>query len=109
MFNLCLGNGHGLKAQDVWDCEYDLLTALGCDDIKEDNEDGYNVITKSEALTKYNFDWEKLAKKIGYNDVPDRFICTSKNYLKCVLKLLTTDDAWKSSKWRTYYLYIAFR
>ena len=109
MFNLCLGNGHGLKAQDVWDCEYDLLTSLGCDDIKEENEDGYNVLTKSEALTKYNFDWEKLAKKIGYKDVPDRFICTSKNYLKCVLELLTKDDAWKSSKWRTYYLYIAFR
>ena len=29
MFNACLGKGHGLNPTDVWDVEYDLLTALG--------------------------------------------------------------------------------
>ena len=109
MFELCLGKGHQVNSHDIWDCEYELLTALGCNSIKEDNEDGYNVITKSEALTKYNFDWEKLARKIGYTDVPNTFICTSKNYLKCVMDLLLKEDAWKSKKWRSYYLYLAFR
>jgi putative endopeptidase len=109
MFELCLGKGHQVNSHDIWDCEYELLTALGCNSIKEDNEDGYNVLTKSEALTKYNFDWEKLARKIGYTDVPNTFICTSKNYLKCVMDLLLKEDAWKSKKWRSYYLYLAFR
>jgi len=109
MFDLCLGKGHGLKSQDIWDCEYNLLTAFGCDSIKNDDDDGYNIITKSEALEKYNFDWQRFATKIGYSDVPNSFICTSKNYLKCIMEMLLTDDAWKSNKWRTYYLYIAFR
>jgi len=109
MFNLCLGRGHGLEAQDVWDCEYDMLSAMGCNDIKNDDDDGYNLLTKKEALDICNFDWEKMAKKIGYIDVPNQFICTSKNYLKCILTTLLKKDAWKTSKWRTYYLYIAFR
>jgi putative endopeptidase len=109
MFDLCLGKGHDLSAQDVWDCEYDILTALGCNSVKDDDIDGYNLVGKKEALEKYNFDWERMAKKIGYTDVPNQFICTSKNYLKCILETLLKEDAWKSKKWRTYYLYIAFR
>ena len=109
MFDLCLGKGHGLLAQDVWHCEYDMLSALGCSIIKDDDNDGYNLVSKKEALEKYNFDWERMAKKIGYTDVPNQFICSSKNYLKCILNTLLTDDAWKGKKWRTYYLYIAFR
>lgn len=109
LFELCLGKDNDLKATDVWDCEYDLLSALGCDTIKTDDPDGYNVVTKQEALTKYNFDWEKLAKKIGYKNVPNTFICTSTNYLKCIMDTLIKDDTWKTPKWRTYYLYIIFR
>ena len=109
MFDLCLGKGHNLLAQDVWDCEYDILYSLGCNTVKEDDDDGYNLVNKKEALENYNFDWEKMAKKIGYTNVPNQFICTSKNYLKCILKTLLKDDAWKGKKWRTYYLYIAFR
>lgn len=108
MFNLCLGKGHGLKAIDVWDCEYDLLTALGCDSIKSDNQEGYNILTQESAL-KYGFDWHEMAKQIGYKTVPKTFICTSLNYLKCVMETLTRDNAWQSQKWRTYYLYINFR
>jgi len=109
MFDLCLGKGHGLKSSDVWDCEFDILSALGCDSIKNDDIDGYNVVTKQEALEKYNFDWEKMATIIGYKDVPNKFIVNSKNYLKCIMETLTTNDTWKSDKWRTYYLYICFR
>jgi putative endopeptidase len=109
MFDLCLGKGHGLKASDVWDCEYDLLSALGCDTIKNDDPDGYNVVTKDDAIKKYGFDWELFAKSIGYKNVPNKFICTSVNYLKCIIDTLNYDNAWKSKKWRTYYLYIILR
>jgi putative endopeptidase len=108
MFDLCLGKGHGLKSTDVWDCEYDMLTALGCDSIKNDDMDGYNVLTAKSAL-KYGFDWDKMATQIGYKDVPKTFICSSTNYLKCIMETLTTDNAWQSPKWRTYFLYINFR
>jgi len=109
MFELCLGKDNGLKATDVWQCEYDLLGALGCDTIKTDDPDGYNIVTKQEALEEYGFDWEEMAKKIGYTKVPSTFICTSTNYLKCIMTMLTTDNAWQSQKWRAYYLYINFR
>lgn len=109
MFDLCLGKGHGLLAQDVWDCEYELLTALGCDIFKDDSMDGYNVVTKSEALKKYGFNWDIMAKSIGYKNVPNTFICTSTNYLKCVIDTLSENDNWKNKQWRTYYLYIIFR
>lgn len=109
MFNLCLGKGHGLKPQDVLDCEYELLSALGCDEIKDDDMDGHNEVTKDEAMRKYGFDWETFAKSIGYTNVPNKFICTSTNYLKCIIETLSKDDAWKGPKWRTYYLYMMFR
>jgi putative endopeptidase len=108
MFDLCLGKNHGLKSSDVWDCEYDILTALGCDSIKNDDEDGYNVLTAESAL-KYGFDWNQMATQIGYKEVPKTFICTSTNYLKCMMETLSTDNAWQSPKWRTYFLYINFR
>lgn len=109
MFDLCLGKDNGLKASDVWDCEFELLVALGSDSIKNDDPDGYNIVKKEEALEKYGLDWEQLATIIGYKKVPNTFICSSLNYLKSVMKLLTKDDAWKSAKWRTYFLYISFR
>jgi putative endopeptidase len=108
MFDLCLGKNHGLKSSDVWDCEYDILTALGCDSIKTDDVDGYNVLTAKSAL-QYGFDWNQMATQIGYKEVPKTFICTSTNYLKCMMETLTTDNAWQSPKWRTYFLYINFR
>jgi putative endopeptidase len=108
MFNLCLGKGHGLNATDVWECEYDMLTALGCNSVKKDDEDGYNVLTQEQGK-KYGFNWNELAKKIGYKTIPKTFICSSTNYLKCIMETLQKDNAWKSQKWRTYFLYINFR
>jgi len=109
MFELCLGKGHGIKCMDVWDCEYELLNALGSRQVKNDDPDGYNVMTQKEALDICNFDWNQMATIIGYKKVPKTFICSSKNYVKAVMTLLTKDDAWKTPKWRTYYLYTCFR
>jgi len=108
MFNVCLGQSHGLKATDVWDCEYDILTALGSEDVKGDDPEGYNIVTRKEAL-KYGLDWDQLTKFIGYKNPPPFFICSSLSYLKNIMKILTTDDAWKSLKWKAYFLYISYR
>lgn len=109
MFSLCLGKNHGLKSQDVLDCEYDMLSALGCNTIKDDDLDGYNVVSTKEALDKYGFNWQVFAKSVGYKDVPKTFICSSTNYLKCIIDMLSKNDTWKSEKWRTYYLYMILR
>ena len=108
MFDLCLDKGHGLNAIDVWECEYSILDALGCDEVKDDPE-GYNVVTKNEALKKYGFDWDIFTKNIGYKNTPDKFICSSTNYLKCIIDTLNKDNAWKGKKWRTYYIYMILR
>jgi putative endopeptidase len=109
LFDVCLGKNNGIKATDIWDCEYDMLIAGSCSSIKKDDENGYNLITKQEALDNYNFDWEHLTKEIGYTKAPNTFICTSTNYLKCITNLLFKDDAWRTPKWRAYWLYITFR
>ena len=108
MFNLCLGKNHGLKATDVWDCEYEMLVALGCNSVKNDALNGYNILTQEQGLT-YGFDWNEMTKQIGYESAPKTFICYSLNYLQCIMKLLTKNNAWQSNKWRSYYYYINFR
>ena len=109
MFDECLGKGHGNKASDVWDVEYELLITMGCESVKKESKEYYNVVTKEESLKKYNFDWERLATVIGYKTVPNTFICSNLSYLKCIMTLLTKDDTWKTPKWRTYFMYIVFR
>jgi len=111
MFDACLGKNHGYKATDVWDVEYDILGALGCDKIKKDDENGYNSVTKGESISKCGLDWAELATEIGYKkeDVPNTYICSSLNYVSCMMELLQKDDTWKSIKWKTYYYYIVFR
>jgi len=109
MFDATLGKGHGLNSKDVVDIELEILTAMGCNKVKNDDENGYNLITKDEMLTKYGFDWQTFTIKLGYKTVPNVAICTSTNYLKCIMETLMENDTWKSNKWRTYYLYIIFR
>ena len=107
MFDACLGKNHGLKALDVWNVEYDMLSMMGCSKIKRDDENGYNVLTHDESLNKYNFDWFKFASELGYDSPPKTFICSSLNYLKCAMEVIHKE--WKTAKWKTYFLYIVFR
>ena len=104
IFEACLGKRHGLVAQDVFDVEYELLTAMGCDSVKNDSDDYYNVVKKDDALSLYGFNWEKFSLYLGYKTPPDFFICDSLNYLKCVCKLL--QENWTSKKWKSYWFYI---
>jgi predicted metalloendopeptidase len=63
IFDVCLKKNHGLHATDVWDAEYDILEALGCNGIKKDQSNGYNVVTKDESINKCGLDWVELTKK----------------------------------------------
>ena len=79
---------------------------MGSNSVKEDDENYYNVVKKEDSL-KYGFDWEQFSKKLGFKKVPDFFICSSINYLKCIMKLM--NENWKTEKWRNYFLYLTFR
>lgn len=110
MFRLIEGQDHPNAAEEVWEAELTMLTALGCDGDKTDDENGYNLINTSESLKKCGLDWAHLAEKIGYTAVPDTFVCTSLNYVQCIMKSLEEKDNWKTqSMWRTYFLYIEYR
>jgi putative endopeptidase len=107
IFDSCLGKDHGLNGQDVFDVEVDLLTAMGCDGVKNEDPDGYNKVTSTEALEKYGFDWNQFCKFLGYTKVPDYFICSNLNYLKCISKYL--QENWKTKKFKAYIFYIILR
>jgi predicted metalloendopeptidase len=109
IFDEVIGKNHGLNPQDVWDVEYDMLIAMGCDKVKHESKEYYNIVKTKDSLSKYGFDWKEFSKNIGYDKTPDFFICSSLNYLKCIMETLNENDNWKSNKWRTYYIYMYLR
>jgi putative endopeptidase len=107
-FVACIGKKHhGYNPQDVWDVELELLDAMGCNSIKNDNLDYYNVVTADELEKEYDFNWTVFAKKLGYKEIPQKVIVASLNALKCTVKLLKKN--WNTPKWKTYWLYIHYR
>ena len=110
------------KAQDVWDVELDLLNAMGCDKIKKEDPNYYNVVTKDELEKDYGFNWtfftEKLGQhtpfpgeywvgKSGYKKPPQKVIVSSLNALKCTTELLKAK--WSSKEWKTYWLFMFYK
>jgi len=81
----------------VFDIEYNFLSSMGCNIVKNEASDYYNKVSANEALNKYNFDWTSYSKELGYKKVPEFFVVTSLNYLKCTSKLLL--EEWDSVKW----------
>jgi putative endopeptidase len=107
-FAVCLGNkNHGYNPQDIWDVELELLDAMGCNSIKNDNLDYYNVVTADELEKVYDFNWTEFTKNLGYKKTPQKVIVSSLNSLKCTVKLLK--EKWNTPKWKTYWLYIHYR
>ena len=88
---------------DVFNVQKEIIMAMGCDKIKNDSDDYYNIVKKEDAH-KYNFDWEAFAKGVGYEKAPSTFVADSLNYLSCVCKLLK--DNWKTPKWKSFWLYL---
>ena len=107
LFDTCLGKGHGLNGGDIFDVEVEIFDALGCDDIVPGTEESYNKVMASDCLTKYGFDWSEFSKELGFKSVPDFFITSSLNYLKCGTDLMAKN--WNSPKWRTYWIWILLR
>jgi predicted metalloendopeptidase len=106
LFVFVFGNNHGFNVTDVYDVEVAIMKTFNCTKQKE-NEEYYNVITKKEALIKYNFNWEEFSHSLGYKSCPDFFITSSLNYLDCCTQLLLKE--WTSNKWRTYFIYVYIR
>jgi putative endopeptidase len=100
-------NHHEFNAQDVWDVEVDILNAMGCSDIKKEDPNFYNVITKEQLEKDYDFDWTQFTKKLGYKKPPPKVISSSLNSLKCITRLMK--ENWDSPKWKTYWLFIFYK
>ena len=109
VFKLVLPDNKELNAQDVWDTELELLNAMGCNKIKKEDPDYYNVLTKKEIEEEYGFNWTYFMKefKVTGRDVPNKIIVSSLNALKCTTDLLKKN--WSSKKWKAYWLFIQFK
>ena len=107
LFVIAFGGNHHFNVKDVYDTEIELLNAMSCDLIKQEDEDGYNLVTKDEAIKGFGFDWEEFCKALGFKEVPSEFVTSNVNYLLCGTKLLL--DKWDSDQWRTYWIYLYIR
>jgi len=105
VFNILIGKNN-YNPQDVLDVEIEIFNALGCMDVKKE-EESYNKVYADEAFTKYGFDWKEFSKQLGFKNTPKFFITSSLNYLKCGTDLLIKN--WNTEKWKTYWLFILFK
>jgi putative endopeptidase len=106
VFEIAFGENHGYNIKDIFDCEKEIVNASSCDLIKEVDDDGYNLVTKEEALKNFGFNWEEFCKHLGFKKIPDEFVTSNINYLLCGTKLL---KEWNTPKWKTYWIYIYIR
>jgi putative endopeptidase len=110
------------KAQDVWDVELQMLDALGCDKIKKEDPNYYNVVTDKQLDEDYGFNWAEFTKKLGekspfpgeyfkrssgYKTPPKKVVVSSLNALKCTTELLKKN--WSSKAWKTYWLFMFYK
>jgi putative endopeptidase len=107
VFSIAFGENHGFNTKDIYDCEIDLLNAMTCNLIKKEDENGYNLVSKKEALEIFGFNWEEFCKELGFKNIPDEFVTSNINYLLCGTKLIK--ENWNSPKWRTYWIYLYIR
>ena len=107
LFEIAFGEDHGFNVKDIYDCEVELLNAMSCNFIKEQDEDGYNLISKDEALKNFGFDWVEFCKELGFKKIPEEFVTSNVNYLLCGTKLLK--ENWSKPCWKTYWIYIYIR
>ena len=50
VFTIAFGENHGFNTKDIYYCEIDLLNTMSCNLIKKEDENGYNLVSKKEAL-----------------------------------------------------------
>jgi len=102
LFDTIFGKGHGFDPNDIFQIEVKMLNAYGKITEKED-PNSYNIITKTEALSKYKFNWDIFCKTIGFEKTPDWFITNSVNYLKYGTEMLLNE--WNTKALRTYFIF----
>jgi putative endopeptidase len=108
MFTACLGTkNHGYNPQDIWDIESDILDSMGCNSIKKDDPNYYNVVSDYDLEHTFDFDWKHFSALLGYKTPPKKIIVSSLNALKCAVPLIKKN--WKTDKWHMYWLYVHFR
>jgi predicted metalloendopeptidase len=107
LFENCFGENHGFNVKDVFATEVELINAMSCEVITESDKDGYNLITKSEAMKTFGFNWEEFCKSMGFTDIPNSFVTSNVNYLMCGTKLFV--ERWNSPQWKTYWVYLYIR
>lgn len=109
LFEIAFGADHSFRVKDIYDTEVELLNAMSCNLIKEKDMDpnGYNVVTKEEAIRMFGFDWEAFCRAMGFHTVPSEFVTSDVNYLLCGTKLLL--EKWNTPQWRTYWIYVYIR
>ena len=97
------------NAEDIWDTELELLTSMGCNKIKKEDPDYYNVLTKKEIEEDYGFNWTYFMERFNIKgkDVPNKIIVSSLNSLKCTTELLK--ENWASNKWKTYWMFMYYK
>ena len=104
LFKITFGENHGYNVEDIFECELQIIHAYDSTVIKNEDPDNYNLVHKSEAFKKYNFDWEKFATALGFKKVPEFFITSNLNYIYSMTKILL--EEWDNEKWRTYFIFL---
>ena len=108
--------------RDIWNVELQLLDAMGCDKIKNESPDYYNILTKKELEEDYGFDWTQFTSKLGdkmpfpdvyrsgdrgYSTAPNKVVVSSLNALKCTVELLKNN--WNSVEWKNWWMFIFYK
>jgi putative endopeptidase len=94
------------NTEDVFNTGIDMFNAFVCENSKQD-PNHYNVVKADEAFEKYGFDWITFAKELGYKNIPNEFVVTDINYLKCCCKIL--NEKWDSEQWRPWWIWLFTR
>ena len=107
-FSLAFGKNNDYHSEDVIHVEKQLLDAMNSYDSKiKEAEDGYNVVTASEATNKYNIKWKEFTSGLGFKSTPSFFITDNLNYLSKISGIY--HENWNSKKWKTYIYYCYFK
>ncbi len=113
VFDACLGAqkaaANNLNAADVWGVELELLTAMNCDEIKDEDPNGYNLLTDKdlENPDTFDFDWTQFTKKLGYTTTPTKIVVGNKSSIRCLIRIMK--EKWKTPAWRAYLMFIQFK
>jgi putative endopeptidase len=106
LFIKCLDKSDYKYYKDAYNVGVKFYKLFNCNKLKS-NENGYNLVSKSDALEKYGFDFVSFTKALGYKKEPNSFICSDLNYLDCCSKLLIKE--WNSEEWRGYWIIVFLR